>query len=171
MPTDPAGNRLIVQAQPRRYDFVDVVVEKAMRKAPSPELQIQRITGLEPRDDGAAIVVKADVLLDEARTELEIAVTTELAPSMALAMLATTARARAQRDELAPALDVLAAAVVRSSSDGKVRLQLLFTTGEVLPVELTFEAGKDLSDGLAEYLASPNKRLAPRRDGAKAPRA
>jgi len=63
---------------------------------------------------------------------------------------------------------VLAAAVVRSSSADKVRLQLLFSKGEVLPVELTFEAGQDLSDGLAEYLASPHRRLAPRRDGAEA---
>jgi len=135
-----------------------------MKNAPPPELQIQRITGLEPRGDGAAIVVKADVLMDDARTELEIAVTTELAPSIALALLATTARARAQRDELAPALDVLAAAVVRSSSDGKVRLQLMFDNGAVLPVELTFEAGQDLSGGLAEYIASPHRRLAARRD-------
>jgi hypothetical protein len=129
------------------------------------ELQIQRITGM-ASDGAGTITVRADGLLHDARTELEIAVTTELAPAMALALLATTASDRALRDELAPALDVLAAAVVRSSSGDRVRLQLLFGDGAVLPLELTTEAGHALNDGLTEYLLSPKRRLASRRDGA-----
>ena len=129
-------------------------------KDPTPaEFQIHRITAITPHIDGSRIVVKADALLANQRTEVEIAVTADLAPAMALALLATTARARALRDELEPALDVLAAAVVRSSSREKLRLQLLFEKGAVLPFELSCDAGQALSDGLVEYLGSSQRRL------------
>ena len=127
-----------------------------------PEVQIHRITGIAPHVDGSKIVLKADAVVEDERTELEIAVTTDLAPTMALALLATTALARAQRDELEPALDVLAAGVVRSSSKDRVRLQLLFGKGAVLPVELPTAAGQALCDGLIEYLASAKKRYVAR---------
>ena len=126
----------------------------------TPGLHIHRINGIAPHADGQKIVVRADALLEEQRTELEIAVTTDLAPVMALALLASTAHARARRDELEPALDVLAAAVVRSSTKDRVRLQLLFDKGVVLPFELTVEAGRALAAGLEEYLHSPSPRYA-----------
>lgn len=126
----------------------------------TPGLHIHRINTIAPHADGQKIVVHADALLQEQRTELEIAVTTDLAPVMALALLASTASARAQRDELEPALDVLAAAVVRSSTKDRVRLQLLFDKGVVLPFELTLEASRALSAGLDEYLSSPSPRYA-----------
>lgn len=135
-----------------------------MKNASPPELQIQRITGVAPHDEGTRIVVRADTVLQNQRTELEIAVTTELAPAIALALLATTAKARAGRDELEPALDVFGAAVVRSSTEEKVRLQLLFDKGAVLPVELTTQAALALAKGLAEYLGSADRRFAERRD-------
>ena len=128
------------------------------------EIHIHRITEVAPHVDGGKIVLRADTLLQNERTELEIAVTTDLAPSMALALLATTAKARAARDELEPALDALAAAVVRSSSEDKVRLQLLFDKGAVLPIELDMEAAEALSRGLADYLASAQRRFAARRN-------
>ena len=135
-----------------------------MKNVVPAEIHIHRITEVAPHTDGRKIVVRADTELLNQRTELEIAVTTDLAPSMALALLATTARARATRDELEPALDALAAAVVRSSSDDKVRLQLLFDKGAVLPIELDMEAAEALSRGLAEYIASSQRRFAARRN-------
>ena len=69
---------------------------------------------------------------------------------MAIALLATTARARAARDGLEPALEVLAAAVVASGSAEKVRLQLLFDRGAVLPVEMPTAAGEALRNGLVQ---------------------
>jgi hypothetical protein len=69
---------------------------------------------------------------------MKIAITTELAPAMA----------RTERDALSPGFDALAAAVVRSSLPDKVRLQMLFDKGVVLPVEMGVEAGLGLSGGL-----------------------
>jgi hypothetical protein len=129
-----------------------------MEDAMPPELHIHAIKAIAPHSDGDKIVVRADAMLEDERTELEIAVTTDLAPAMALALLATTATARAKRDELEPALEVLAAAVVRSSSEAKVRLQLLFDKGAVLPLEMHKEAGVALSDGLVEYFRSGPQR-------------
>jgi hypothetical protein len=103
-----------------------------------------------PAPDGSAIVVKAAALIGEQRTELEIAITTDLAAGMAISLLATTARARAARDGLDPALEVLAAAVVASGSNETVRLQLLLHKGAVLPVEVPLEAARVLRRGLVE---------------------
>lgn len=128
-----------------------------------PEFHIQQIREVAPHTDGSKIVVRVETVLENERADLEIAVTTELAPAMALALLATTARARSGRDELEPSLGVFGAAVVRSSSQEKVRLQLLFDKGAVLPVELSLEAAEALSRGLAEYLSSSHRRLAPRK--------
>jgi hypothetical protein len=134
-----------------------------MKNVAPAELQIHGITHVAPHVDGRKIVVRADAEQENERTELEIAVTTDLAPAIALALLSTTAKARAARDELEPALDALAAAVVRSSAQAKVRLQLLFDKGAVLPIELDMEAAEALSRGLAEYLGSAQRRLAPRK--------
>lgn len=128
-----------------------------------PTFHIEQISEVAPHADGNAIVLRAEAVRESERTDVEIAVTTDLAPTMALALLATTAQARSSRDELEPALDVLGAAVVRSSSSDKVRLQMLFDKGAVLPVELSLEAAEALNRGLAEYLGSPRRRLAQRR--------
>ena len=104
--------------------------------------------------DADAIVVKAEVVVDTRPTEMEIAITTDLAPSVAIALLASTARARADRDGLMPALEVLAAAVVASGSAEKVRLQLMFEQGKVLPVEMNTGAAELVSRDLVQELTS-----------------
>ncbi len=117
-----------------------------------PEIEISQIKAVVPRDTGGAVVVKVEARVGDHATDLEIAITTELAPAVAIALLATTAKARAARDGLEPALDVLAAAVVASGSAEKVRLQLLFDTGTVLPVEMPTDAGEALKQGLTDVL-------------------
>ena len=133
-----------------------------------PEIQINRIEAVVPHPNGQTIVLKAEAFLADQRTQMEIAITTDLAPAMALALLASTAQARAERDALEPAFDALAAAVVRSSSPDKVRLQLLFNKGAVLPVEMDAEAGLALSGGLAEYFGAKQRRYAPRKNSSAA---
>ena len=133
-----------------------------------PEIHINRIAAVVPHPDGQTIVLKAEAVLADQRTEMEIAITTELAPAMALALLASTAQARSERDALAPAFDALAAAVVRSSSPDKVRLQLLFNKGAVLPIEMNAEAGLALSGGLVEYFGAKQLRYAPRKNSGAA---
>lgn len=136
----------------------------AMKNTKKPELHIQQIRGVAPHADGRKIVLRAEAVIEDEPAEFEIAVTTELAPAMALALLHTTAKARAARDDLEPSLEVLGAAVVRSSADAKVRLQLLFEKGAVLPLELTIEAAEALRRGLTEYLGTSQRRLAKRLD-------
>ena len=133
-----------------------------------PELHINSIAAVVPHPDGQKIVLKAEALMADQRTEMEIAITTDLAPAMALALLASTAQGRAERDALSPAFDALAAAVVRSSSPDKVRLQLLFNKGAVLPVEMAAEAGLALSGGLVDYFGAKQRRYAPRKNSGAA---
>ncbi len=117
-----------------------------------PDIELSGVKAVVPAPNGSAVILKAEVLLDGKPTELEIAITTELAPNVAIALLATTARARAARDGLAPAMEVLAAAVVDSGSVEKVRLQLLFDKGALLPVEVPRSAAAVLSKDLVAEL-------------------
>jgi hypothetical protein len=120
--------------------------------ATTPDLSISNLKEVKLNAETGVVVVKAEVLVGGQGTELEIAITRDLAPAMAIALLATTAQARAERDELPPALDVLAAGVVPSSDEEKIRLQLLFDKGAVLPVEMPRAAGEALKNGLEQEI-------------------
>jgi hypothetical protein len=115
-------------------------------------LEIASITAVVPAHDASAIVVKAEAFIGEQRTSLEIAITTDLAPTMAIALLATTAKARGGRDGLDPALECLAADASLAGADEKLRLNLLFDKGAVLPVEMPAVAGERLSARLDAVL-------------------
>jgi hypothetical protein len=78
-----------------------------------------------------------------------VAIAKELAPAVAIALLDKTEQLPGAA---APALDCLAAGAAPSDTDGKVRVQLLFENGAVLPVEMSNAAGAALSKGLAEEL-------------------
>ena len=78
-----------------------------------------------------------------------VAIATELAPAVAIALLDKTEQ---PAGAAAPALDCLAAGAAPSQTDGKVRVQLLFENGAVLPVEMSDAAGAALSKGLAKEL-------------------
>jgi len=115
-------------------------------------LDLTQVEAVVPAPDGSAVVIKAEAMVAGDRTELEIAITTDLAARAAIALLATTATARALRDGRQPALEVLAAAVVASGCAEKVRVQLLFDEGAVLPLEVPTDAAKALSRDLADDL-------------------
>lgn len=83
------------------------------------------------------------------RSATNVAIATELAPAVAIALLAKTEQPPGAP---AAALDVLAAAAAPSEIEGNVRLQLMFENGEVLPVEMSADAGAALSKGLQEEL-------------------
>ena len=122
-----------------------------------PDIAISKVRGIAPAPDGSAVVVNAEIVLRDSRSDVEIAITTDLAPNVAIALLATTAKARAARDGLLPALEVLAAAVVASGSAEKVRLHLLFDKGSVLPVEVPAPAATNLSKDLIAALVPDGK--------------
>ena len=83
------------------------------------------------------------------KSATSVAIATELAPAVAIALLDKTEQ---PPGAAAPALDCLAAAAAPSQTDGKVRVQLLFENGAVLPVEMSNAAGAALSKGLAQEL-------------------
>ena len=83
------------------------------------------------------------------RSETNIAIATELAPAVAIALLNKTEQSAG---DPAPALDVLAVAAAPSEIDGNVRMQLMFENGAVLPVEMSTDAGAALAKGLKEEL-------------------
>lgn len=83
------------------------------------------------------------------RSATSIAIATELAPAVAIALLDKSEQAPG---DPAPALDCLAAGAVPSETAGKVRVQLMFENGAVLPVEMSNDAAAALSKGLSEEL-------------------
>ncbi len=83
------------------------------------------------------------------RSATNVAIATELAPAVAIALLDKTEQ---PAGAAAPALDCLAAGAAPSGTDGKVRVQLLFENGAVLPVEMSNAAGAALSKELAKEL-------------------
>ena len=93
-------------------------------------------------------------------TAKNAAISTELAPAVAIALLE---KSEQLPGEPAPALDVLAAGVTPSEVDGNVRVQLLFQNGTVLPVEMSEAAGSALSDGLSSELPKAQKPLRKRK--------
>lgn len=84
------------------------------------------------------------------RSEIDTAIATELAPAAAIALLDKSGELK---DSLAPALDALGAGVSRAADDTKVRVQLIFGGGEVLPVEMSVQAGEALAVGLSRELS------------------
>ena len=83
------------------------------------------------------------------KSATNVAIATELAPAVAIALLDKTER---PPGAAAPSLDCLAAGVALSETEGKVRVQLMFDNGAVLPVEMSNAAGAVLSKGLVEEL-------------------
>lgn len=81
-----------------------------------------------------------------------VAIAKELAPAVAIALLDKTEQPPGAAP---PALDCLAAGAAPSETDGKMRVQLLFENGAVLPVEMSTAAAAALSKGLAEELPKP----------------
>jgi hypothetical protein len=86
------------------------------------------------------------------------AIATDLAPAVAIALLDKTEQGP---DAPAPALDCLVAGAMPSESAGKVRVQLMFESGAILPVEMSAAAGAALSKGLAEELPKKSPRKKP----------
>ena len=81
------------------------------------------------------------------KSATNVAIATELAPAVAIALLDKTEQSPGAA---APALDCLAAAAAPSETTGKVRVELLFENGAVLPVEMSKAAGAALSKRLSE---------------------
>lgn len=80
------------------------------------------------------------------KSAVDVAIARELAPAAAIAVLDRSPHAS---DQSAAALDVLVAGVSDASEDGKLRVQLMFDNGSVLPVEMSDEAAEKLEAGLA----------------------
>ena len=78
-----------------------------------------------------------------------VVIATELAPAVAIALLEKTDQPATAP---APALECLAAGATASATEGKVRVQLMFENGAVLPVEMSAAAGAALSKGLSDEL-------------------
>ncbi len=87
---------------------------------------------------------------DAQRSQTAVAIATELAPAVAIALLG-------QSDQVAghpaAALEPLGAGAVASEIDGNLRVQLLFENGAVLPFELSAEAAGALAKGIANEIA------------------
>ena len=114
------------------------------RVPPSPSKRTKK-----PALTGKSVRSKSDARKRAKRTATNVAIATELAPAVAIALLDKTEQPSGAAD---PALDCLAAGAVPSDIDGKVRVQLIFENGTVLPVEMSNAAGAALSKGLAAEL-------------------
>ena len=114
------------------------------RAAPSPSKRAKK-AALSDK----SVRSKSDARTRAKRSATDVAIATELAPAVAIALLDKTEQ---PSGAAAPALDCLAGGAVSSDIDGKVRVQLMFENGTVLPVEMSNAAGAALSKGLAAEL-------------------
>ena len=88
------------------------------------------------------------------KSKIDEAITKKLAAAAAIALLEKTEHSP---DALAPAMEILGAGVSRAHSDAKIRVQLAFDGGEILPVEMSAQAGRALAAGLTEEIAAKPK--------------
>lgn len=119
---------------------------------PVSDVKIAEVTEVAQSVDGS-LILKAVGVVADVKSDLEIAITTDLAPKIALALLATTAEARAGRDDEDPALECLAADASLQPDEETLRLKLLFEQGAVLPVEMPVAAAECLSEQLDRALS------------------
>lgn len=115
-----------------------------------PEVIIAALKAAAPSAAGDAIVLQAQALIAGELQHLDIAIQTDLAPAVAIALLNSTASARSRRQPLDPALLCIAAGVAPASTPDNVRIQLLFEAGAVLPVELPRHGAAALLRGLLD---------------------
>jgi hypothetical protein len=115
-----------------------------------PEVIIAALKAASPSAAGDAIVLQAQALVAGELQHLDIAIQTDLAPAVAIALLNSTASARSRRQALDPALLCIAAGVAPASTTDNVRIQLLFEAGAVLPVELPRHGAAALLRGLLD---------------------
>ncbi len=106
-----------------------------------------------PPAKSPAVAAKPPPRKRSKKSPTDIAISTELAPAVAIALLDKSSKAPGSAP---PALEVLAAGVSASDTEGNVRVQLMFPNGAVLPVEMSADAGAALSKGLDEEL--PDKK-------------
>jgi hypothetical protein len=99
----------------------------------------------------AVLSTDASGAVDAAKAVAE-SIATDLAPASAIALLA---KADTADDALDAALKPIAVGVSGANDDTKVRVQLMFPDGSLLPVELDREAGQALVVGLTEALNEP----------------
>jgi len=59
------------------------------------DVKIEQVKAVSQDPDGTSIVLKAQAAIGRTSPNLEVAITTDLAPSVAIELLATTAKARA----------------------------------------------------------------------------
>ena len=100
-----------------------------MKTSPAPKATKKRVSK-------AQAASRRKRILDA--TAKNVAISTELAPAVAIALLEKSEHVPG---DPTPALDVLAAAATPSDVEGNVRVQLLFENGAVLPVEMSGSAG------------------------------
>lgn len=93
--------------------------------------------------------VKRDTNGDAERLPTDVAIATELAPAVAIALLGKTEQAKGAA---APALEPFAAGAVSSDTVGHLRVQLLFENGAILPIEMSEAAAEALGKGIAKEL-------------------
>ncbi len=114
------------------------------RAAPSPSKRPKKTPS-----GAKALRSKSTAAKRAKKSATNVAIATELAPAVAIALLDKTEQPPGTP---APALDCLAAGAAPSETEGKVRVQLMFENGAVLPVEMSEAAGAALSKGLAKEL-------------------
>lgn len=123
----------------------------------APDLMIASIGRAIQTADGSDLLLEAEGLLKGERRALAIAVKTELAPLVAVTLLAALSGTKATGDgsEAAPSqasMLCLAAGIVKASDPSLLRMHLQFDSGLVLPVEMPRDSAVALLRGLIDEL-------------------
>lgn len=123
----------------------------------APDLMIASIGRAIHTADGSDLLLEAEGLLKGERRALAIAVKTELAPLVAVTLLAALSGANANGEGTGStpsqsSMLCLAAGIVKAADPSLLRMHLQFDSGLVLPVEMPRDSAVALLRGLIDEL-------------------
>ena len=99
----------------------------------------------------SSVVIETESTVDGERLDTSIEVRDADAPALAAALLNAEVEQPPAAADLPVAVQCLAVGLVHVASRGQVRLHLQFDSGQVLPIELSHDAARALSQALDEH--------------------
>lgn len=130
--------RTIVMNQ-QAAEKVEVTIEAIKESVPS------TVAG------ASSVVIETEAVVDGRVRDASIEVRDADAPAVAAALLNADAAAPPAAADLPVAVQCMAAGVVHGASEGRVRLHLQFESGQVLPIEMPYDAAAALARTLAMH--------------------
>lgn len=102
-------------------------------------------------DPGNPPDTAAEALADSVAVAVDAAIATDLAPAVAVALLAKSDH---EAESAPPAMECISAGVSSPNGVGLIRIQFMFENGTILPIELPLASGEALANALLSEVSA-----------------